>query len=81
MFPAEDGKTWEPYKIRPIKKPAASNNVDVEISGVAEGDAKKDAGEEPEYEEDPESDEGAVYPLQGERFISCHALYKLTIYI
>jgi hypothetical protein len=65
MFPAEDGKTWEPYKIRPIKKPIATNDIDVEMRGVASEETKKDKVEELEYEEDPESDDGAIYPLQG----------------
>jgi len=65
MFPSGDGKTWEPYKIRQIKKqPAPSNSVDVEMGGTGEAPKKEDE-EEPEYEEDMESDEGAVYPLTG----------------
>jgi hypothetical protein len=71
MFPAEDGKTWEPYKIRPIKKTVAANDADVEMGGVTGGEPQKDKGGDPEYEEDLESDEGAVYPLQGEAGILC----------
>lgn len=63
MFPAEDGKTWEPYKIRPIKKQAGTNG-DVEMGGT--GEVKNDdEDEEAQFEEDLESDEGAVYPLGG----------------
>jgi hypothetical protein len=63
MFSAGDGK-WEPYKIREVKKatapaPAPATNGDVEMGGT--GEEKED--EEPEFEEDLESDEGAVYPL------------------
>jgi len=63
MFSAGDGK-WEPYKIREVKKasaPAPATNGDVEMGGTSE--EKED--EEPEFEEDLESDEGAVYPLTG----------------
>lgn len=64
MFLTEDGKTWEPYKIRPIKKTIIPNGADTEMGGT-DGEAKKDNDEEVEFEEDIESDEGAVYPLTG----------------
>jgi hypothetical protein len=64
MFPAEDGKTWEPYKIRPIKKAVVPSGGDVEMGGT-DGEGKKDDEDEQEFEEDLESDEGAVYPLTG----------------
>lgn len=66
MFPAEDGK-WEPYKVRKVEKKKAekpASNGDVEMNGQ---DVKKDDndGDESEYEEDLESDDGAVYPIVG----------------
>ena len=65
MFPSGDGKTWEPYKIRQIKKQLApSNGADMEMGGTEEVERKEDE-EEAEYEEDMESDESAVYPLTG----------------
>lgn len=57
MFPAEKEGEWEPYKIREKKKPV-SGDGDVEMGGTAESN-------EPVYEEDLDSDEGAVYPLVG----------------
>jgi actin-related protein 9 len=58
VFPAPDGKSFEPHKIRSRKKKAISN-----------GDAKPDAmdGDEEELYEDPEDEEGAIYPLKGLR--------------
>jgi hypothetical protein len=64
MFPSGDGKTWEPYKIRQIKKPAAPSGGDV-VMGGTEAPPKNDDEDEAEYEEDMDSDEGAVYPLTG----------------
>jgi hypothetical protein len=64
MFPTSDGKTWEPYKIRQVKKPPPINGADVEMGGTEEV-AKKDDEDEAEFEEDVESDEGAVWPLTG----------------
>ena len=67
MFPSDDGKTWEPYKIRQIKKPVTTGGEDVEMGGT-EAPQKNDEEDENAYEEDVESDEGAVYPLSGMEF-------------
>lgn len=69
MFPAGDAK-WEPYKVRKVNKPKKNNEVekgngDVDMDGADNGQKPKDEDEESEYEEDLESDEGAVYPLKG----------------
>jgi actin-related protein 9 len=63
MFPAPDGKTYEPYKIRPKKKDATAK-ADTEMGGVSEEKTE----EEEELEEVPEDDEGAVWPLKGARY-------------
>ncbi|KAG4031281.1 hypothetical protein MFRU_009g00710 [Monilinia fructicola] len=61
MFLAPDGKSYEPYKIRPKKKDAsATTNGDTEMAGVKEDKAD----EEEELEEVPEDDEGAIWPLK-----------------
>lgn len=52
MFPAEDEGQWEPYKVR---RRAAATNGASHIEPTADGHA--------EYEEDPVSDDGAVWPL------------------
>ncbi|ELR09697.1 Actin-like protein arp9 (SWI/SNF complex component arp9) [Pseudogymnoascus destructans] len=69
MFPAGEGK-WEPYKINEAKKatPPAANGGEVTMGGTGEEETgeeekKEDNELEPEFEEDLESDEGAVYPL------------------
>ncbi len=64
VFPAPDGKTFEPYKIRAVKKAR-----DVEMGGVekVEGEGEGEGGEEEEEElvEYPEDEEGAIWPLKG----------------
>lgn len=67
MFPAPDGKTFEPYKIRSRKKEAVANGADVEMGGTAE--AKQEDDEDEELIELPEDDEGAIYPLRGRRLL------------
>jgi actin-related protein 9 len=64
MFPSGDGKTWEPYKIRQVKKSARTHGQDTEMGGT-DAPPKEDEEDEAEYEEDVDSDEGAVYPLTG----------------
>lgn len=56
MFPAPDGKKWEPYLIRErVKKPLDGNTA---ISGTAET-------QETELVEYIDEDEGAVWPIKG----------------
>jgi actin-related protein 9 len=54
VFLSPDGKTFEPHKVRSRKKGSISN-----------GDVKTDVDEEFEEFEDPEDEEGAIYPLRG----------------
>jgi actin-related protein 9 len=62
MFPAPDGKTYEPYKIRSRKKEVAINGGDIEMGGTREPKTEED---DEELIELPDDDEGAVYPLRG----------------
>ncbi|KAI9867094.1 MAG: Actin-like protein arp9 (SWI/SNF complex component arp9), partial [Pleopsidium flavum] len=79
MFPAEKKGEWEPYRVRE-KKPQRSNGnevsggssevkTDVNMADgngpVADGPPQtEDTEDDILYEEDPASDEGAVYPLR-----------------
>jgi actin-related protein 9 len=61
MFPAPDGKTYEPYKVKTQKKEVV-RGTDVEMK-----DGGEEGGEEEveEIVELPEDEEGAVFPLKG----------------
>lgn len=62
MFKDEETGEWRPYHTyKRKKKSLASLNGDSAQNGE---DAKKD-GDEWEFVEDPDSDEGAIYPMQG----------------
>lgn len=77
MFLAPDGKSYEPYKIRPKKKDAsATTNGDTEMAGVKEDKAD----EEEELEEVPEDDEGAIWPLKGLSMYLSEIFYLLIIF-
>ncbi|KFY21785.1 hypothetical protein V493_07135 [Pseudogymnoascus sp. VKM F-4281 (FW-2241)] len=82
MFPAGEGK-WEPYKINEVKKatPPAANGGEVTMGGTSEEDKKEDNEPEPEFEEDLESDEGAVYPLTEGRITNMPAFLALMNHI
>ena len=70
VFPALEKGRFEPYKIRELpqkSKPTTENGGDVEMGGTTEEDAAKvDEDEDLQFEEDMESDEGAIYPLSRE---------------
>jgi actin-related protein 9 len=63
MFPAPDGKTYEPYKIRSRKKEVVINGADIEMGGT--GEPKTEEEDDEELIELPDDDEGAIYPLRG----------------
>ena len=77
MFPAEKKGEWEATRIRERKATDTSNKT--EANGHADGDiamgeaggtvdgqgTAEDQDDDPKFEEDPTSEEGAVYPLAG----------------
>ena len=93
MFPAEKKGEWEPLKVREKKitrhtndDPTKSNsNGDVNM-GHGQGPApEKQAAEEAEeeilYEEDPTTEEGAVFPLQGGRIVNWSCFFALLTHV
>lgn len=63
VFPAPDGKTYEPYKIQTRKK-AVTSDGDVDMDGTEDNAEEDDEG----LLEYPDDDEGAIYPLKGAPF-------------
>ncbi len=63
VFPAPDGKTYEPFKIRSRKKEVVINGGDVAMGGT--GEPKTEEEDDEELIELPDDDEGAIYPLKG----------------
>lgn len=87
MFPAETKGEWEPMKVRErkITKSSTSNGVsghnDADIRMVDGQAAAEHLEEEVLYEEDPSSEEGAVYPLQDGRVVDWACLFALLTHI
>jgi len=73
MFPAEKAGQWEPHKIR--KK--------LQHSQPQESNAQTSNGKtnEPQYEEDMLSDEGAVWPIEAGRIVNWSCFLALLQYI
>ena len=88
MFPAEKAGEWEPLKVREKKvrrviADVATNGTDgedVKMEDGAEGEPHE-AEEETIYEEDPSTDEGAVYPLKDGRVINWSAFFALLTHV
>ncbi|TVY53209.1 SWI/SNF and RSC complexes subunit arp9 [Lachnellula cervina] len=75
MFPAPDGKTYEPYKV----KVQTRKKEDVEMK---EGDGEREEGdEEEEIVELPEDEEGAVFPLKEGRIADMPAFFAFLQHI
>lgn len=81
MFPAPDGVSWEPYKVRTIKKEKGTTDLNGDTAMGENGQTQNDAVEEDEYEEDLESDEGAVYPLTEGRITNMPAFLALLNHV
>ncbi len=59
MFRDEETGNWGPYRTWKRKKQLL-------LANGGDGSAADKGGDEWEYVEDPDSDEGAVYPMEGE---------------
>ena len=93
MFPAERKGEWEATKIRERKITKPSNTT--ESNGHADGDvtmgetngtvdgqgAAEDQEDDPKFEEDPTSEEGAVYPLRDGRIVDWSCFFALLTHI
>ncbi|PSK43985.1 hypothetical protein B9Z65_1702 [Elsinoe australis] len=82
MFPAEKAGEFEPNKVR-RKVKGAINGVkpegEVKVEGTpAETPAQDD---EPEYEEDFQSEEGAIWPIRAGQVVDWPAFYALISYV
>ncbi|MCJ1463084.1 Actin-like protein arp9 (SWI/SNF complex component arp9) [Pseudocyphellaria aurata] len=89
MFPAEKKGEWEPVKVRlkasanaaepePIEK---RNAATATVATNGPGDDALDIEEEVLYEEDPTTDEGAVWPLQAGRIVNWSCFFALLTHV
>lgn len=97
MFPAEKRGEWEPYRVREKKSSRGSGNGVVDGNAVGKADINMVDGdaapvdERPKvddtetgdavYEEDPSSDEGAVYPIREGRVVNWPCFFALLTHV
>ena len=93
MFPAEKKGEWEATRIRerkttkPPNKSESNGHADGDVTmGEADGTidgqaAAEDQEDEPKFEEDPTSEEGAVYPLRDGRIVDWSCFFALLTHI
>ena len=90
MFPAEHKGEWEPMKVRERKLSRATPWIG--LNGYVDGDVTmgeangttvdlEDHEEEILYEEDPTSEEGAVYPLCDGRVVDWSCFFALLTHV
>ncbi|MCJ1472646.1 Actin-like protein arp9 (SWI/SNF complex component arp9) [Lambiella insularis] len=88
MFPAEKAGEWEPLKVREkrIIKPSlvgvtnGTDGEDTKMEDAPEGESH-DVEEETIYEEDPSTDDGAVYPLKDGRVTNWACFFALLTHV
>lgn len=94
MFPAEKKGEWEPLKIRErkiVRQPATNEHANTQnggaeldnVNGAGDGPESRieDAQEEILYEEDPTTEEGAVFPLQAGRVVNWSCFFALLTHV
>lgn len=96
MFPAEKKGEWEPYRVREKKSQRASENgingpssevkddvhmVDGDGAAADEQPKADNTEDDVLYEEDPSSDEGAVYPLREGRVVNWSCFFALLTHV
>jgi actin-related protein 9 len=88
MFPAEKANEWEPLKVREkrVKKPpqlgagGGDGGIDEEMKDAPEGEYQENE-EETVFEEDPTTDEGAVYPLKDGRVVNWSCFFAFLTHV
>ena len=75
MFEADQKGEYEPVKIRKKEKPQQAR-ADEHLNGE---ETKED--EEPQWEEDRVSEEGAIWPIQGGRIVDWQCFYALMTHV
>ena len=84
MFPAEKKGEWEPLKVRSLKKISLKQDVpkdEAYENGSAATKANGNSDDEQVYEEDPLSDEGAVWPIKEGKIVDWSCFFGLMSYV
>jgi actin-related protein 9 len=77
MFPGESAGEYEAVKIRKKEKPAQAQHA--EQNGIINGEEHHE--EQPEWEEDRVSEEGAIWPIRDGRIVDWPCFYALMEHV
>lgn len=77
MFPAPKKGEWEPYRVTERKRKISKRDP----SGDVQSNGSTAEEEETYYDEDPNSDEGAVWPIQSGRITNWSCFFALIHHI
>lgn len=86
MFPAEKKGEWEPLKVRkkarrPIVRHEGNNHSLIGEVNTGENGKGVDLEEEVLYEEDPTTEEGAIFPLRAGKIVNWSCFFALLTHI
>ncbi|KAK3117095.1 Actin-like protein arp9 (SWI/SNF complex component arp9) [Teratosphaeriaceae sp. CCFEE 6253] len=81
MFAAEKEGEYEPIKVRRKEKPSKAPTAPVNGPVTNGEEAKLETGDEPEWEEDRISEEGAIWPMCGGKIVDWPCFYALMTHV
>lgn len=86
MFPAEKKGEWEPLKVRKkaprqIARPEGNEDSSIREANTGRNETVTDLEEEVLYEEDPTTEEGAVFPLRAGKIVNWSCFFALLTHI
>lgn len=86
MFPAEKKEEWEPLKVRkkaprPITRQEGNEDSVTREATTGGNEKVVDLEEEVLYEEDPTTEEGAVFPLRAGKIVNWSCFFALLTHI
>lgn len=81
MFPAENDGEYEPNKVRRKDKPAANGNGAPQNATADVSQPAANGEEEPVYEEDLVSEEGAIWPIRAGKIVDWPCFFALMDHV
>lgn len=81
MFPAEKDGEYEPNKVRRKENPVTNGNGATQDGTANVSQQAIKGGEEPAYEEDIVSEEGAVWPIRGGKIVDWPCFFALMDHV
>ena len=82
MFPAQNPGEYEPVRVRRRQQPPSPHQQQNGTSGAEDTDHQQhDSDDDSVWEEDPVSEEGAIWPIKGGRIVDWPCFYALIAHV